>query len=214
MASFVITGCFRGPGPALAWELASPPLWVKALSGRVEPVMLDFTDQTSIENAVVMAEGNLGGKRSDVLINNAVCLPIRRRRSKVHPTIFGSIALAPAVHFLPAPSYKISKAALHALTVWYSLDHADEGFAFIALCPSWLKTILGGGNMADLTQEEGAKASLDILFKPNSETNGKMPKVLVKAGRPTATATMHPTFLGNLAKLLLLGGHGICVEIN
>ncbi|KAJ8131776.1 hypothetical protein O1611_g1847 [Lasiodiplodia mahajangana] len=95
-------------------------------------------------------------------------------------TNFGSITLAPAVHFMPAPAYKISKTALHALTVQYAIDHADEGFSFVALCPGWLKTDLGGGDMADLTAEEGAKASLDIIFKPNSETNGKLPKVLVK----------------------------------
>ncbi|KAI0868433.1 short chain dehydrogenase reductase [Hypoxylon argillaceum] len=95
-------------------------------------------------------------------------------------TNFGSISLAPAVHYLPAPAYKISKAALHALTVQYALDHGDEGFSFVALCPGWLKTELGGGDMADLTPEEGAKASLNIIFKPNSETNGKMPKVLVE----------------------------------
>ncbi|KAI0115437.1 short chain dehydrogenase reductase [Nemania sp. FL0031] len=95
-------------------------------------------------------------------------------------TNFGSITLAPAVQFMPAPAYKISKAALHALTVQYALDHADEGFSFVALCPGWLKTDLGGGEMADLTPEEGAKASVDIIFKPNSETNGNMPKVLVK----------------------------------
>lgn len=34
--------------------------------------------------------------------------------------------------------------------------------------------------MADLTPEQGAKASLDIIYKPNEQTNGKMPKVFVK----------------------------------
>lgn len=41
----------------------------------------------------------------------------------------------PYVHFMPAPSYKISKAAMNALTVQYALDHAKEGFSFMALCP-------------------------------------------------------------------------------
>lgn len=43
-----------------------------------------------------------------------------------------------------------------------------------------MKTELGGGDAADLTPEEAAKASLDIIYKPNEETNGKLPKVLVK----------------------------------
>lgn len=43
-----------------------------------------------------------------------------------------------------------------------------------------MKTALGGGDMADLTPEEGAKASLDIIFKPGQEYNGQMPKVFVK----------------------------------
>lgn len=44
----------------------------------------------------------------------------------------------------------------------------------------WMKTDLGGGDMADLTTEQGAKASLDIILKPGQEYNGLMPKVLVK----------------------------------
>ncbi|KAF6782910.1 short chain oxidoreductase [Colletotrichum musicola] len=90
------------------------------------------------------------------------------------------MAIMPHVHFMPAPAYKISKAAMNALTVQYALDYGKEGFSFMALCPGWLKTDLGGGDMADLTPEEGAKASLDILYKPNEETNGQMPKVFVK----------------------------------
>lgn len=34
--------------------------------------------------------------------------------------------------------------------------------------------------MADLTPAEGAKASVDIIYRPNAETNGQLPKVFVK----------------------------------
>lgn len=47
----------------------------------------------------------------------------------------GSTTLAPYTHFMPAPAYKISKAALNALTVQYALDLAKDGFTFIALAP-------------------------------------------------------------------------------
>jgi hypothetical protein len=43
-----------------------------------------------------------------------------------------------------------------------------------------MKTELGGGDMADLTPEQGAKASLDIIFNKGQELNGQMPKVFVK----------------------------------
>jgi hypothetical protein len=42
-----------------------------------------------------------------------------------------------------------------------------------------LKTDLGGGDMADLTPEQGAKASLDIVFKSNEETNGTFAKIFI-----------------------------------
>jgi NAD(P)-dependent dehydrogenase (short-subunit alcohol dehydrogenase family) len=47
----------------------------------------------------------------------------------------GSITLARAASALPAPAYKISKAAMNALTVQYALEYEKEGFSFIALCP-------------------------------------------------------------------------------
>lgn len=37
--------------------------------------------------------------------------------------------------FSATPAYKISKAALNALTVQYALSYQDEGFTFVALCP-------------------------------------------------------------------------------
>lgn len=87
---------------------------------------------------------------------------------------------------------------MNSLTVQYALDYEKEGFTFMALCPGvctlshlsttqnteilaqWMKTDLGGGEMADLTAEEGAKASLDMIFKPGQELNGQFPKILVK----------------------------------
>ncbi|KAF2852125.1 NAD(P)-binding protein [Plenodomus tracheiphilus IPT5] len=95
-------------------------------------------------------------------------------------TTLGSITLASAATALPAPAYKISKAAMNALTVQYALEYEKEGFTFIALCPGWLKTDLGGGDMADLTPEEGAKASLDLIFQKGQGLNGKLPKIFVK----------------------------------
>jgi hypothetical protein len=49
-----------------------------------------------------------------------------------------------------------------------------------------MKTDLGGGDMADLTAEQGAKASLDIIFTPGQKYNGKLPKVLVKGWEKNA----------------------------
>ncbi|KAL8989987.1 MAG: hypothetical protein Q9169_008235, partial [Polycauliona sp. 2 TL-2023] len=94
-------------------------------------------------------------------------------------TTLGSITHARQAHFLPAPAYKISKAAMNALTVQYALDYEKEGFTFMALSPGWMKTDLGT-EIADLTPEEGAKASLDMIFRPGQGLNGQFPTVLVK----------------------------------
>lgn len=39
------------------------------------------------------------------------------------------------VTYAPCPAYKISKAALNALTVQYALSYEDEGFTFLAVNP-------------------------------------------------------------------------------
>lgn len=47
----------------------------------------------------------------------------------------GSIAKQPVFRQLPAPSYKISKAALNMMTMLYSQELADEGFAVFCVSP-------------------------------------------------------------------------------
>ncbi|KAI1124034.1 NAD(P)-binding protein [Nemania abortiva] len=95
-------------------------------------------------------------------------------------SFLASITLAADAQYLPSPAYKISKAAMGALTVQYALEYEEEGFSFIAVCPGWMKTELGGGDVADLTTEEAAKASLDIILTPGQTYNGQMRKVHVK----------------------------------
>lgn len=43
-----------------------------------------------------------------------------------------------------------------------------------------MKTPIGGGNFADLTPEQGAKASLDLILRPGQELNGKFVKVAIE----------------------------------
>lgn len=91
MASYLITGCSRGLGLALAAKLASLPAsrvgvvfasarsnsstalqdLIKSSSGRVVFVELDVSSKRSIESAVRNVEAFLAGKGLDVLINNA-----------------------------------------------------------------------------------------------------------------------------------------------
>ncbi|KAL4739581.1 hypothetical protein BDV11DRAFT_187193 [Aspergillus similis] len=92
-------------------------------------------------------------------------------------TTLASITLARASHGLPTPAYKVSKAAMNALTVQYALDYEKEGFTIFALSPGWLKTELGGGDAADLTADEGARLSLDIILGPSRGLNGQFARI-------------------------------------
>ncbi|CZT51343.1 related to short chain oxidoreductase (CsgA) [Rhynchosporium secalis] len=95
-------------------------------------------------------------------------------------TTLGSLGLAGSYSFSPSPAYKITKAALNMLTIQYALDYAEKGFTIFALSPGWLKTDLGGGDMADLPAETGAKAALDKIFAATKENNGQFLNILVE----------------------------------
>ncbi|KAI4868886.1 short chain dehydrogenase reductase [Hypoxylon rubiginosum] len=95
-------------------------------------------------------------------------------------TTLGSTTMAPGNSYFPAPAYKISKAAANALTAQYAVEYEKEGFSFTALCPGWMKTEMGGGDVAELAPEESAKASLEIIFAEGQKYNGQLRKIFVK----------------------------------
>ncbi|PYI06005.1 short chain oxidoreductase [Aspergillus sclerotiicarbonarius CBS 121057] len=164
---------------------------------RVIFVPLDITDESSVTRAVELVESKLDGNRLDVLINNAGVskfgsleeierqrpspitnsfLPLLRKGNAKKiasiSTSVGSFALQENFRNYPAPSYKISKAALNMLTQLYSQSLDDEGFTVFCVSPGWLKTDMGGSG-ADLPVEMGSEATLDVVFKTGREGNGR-----------------------------------------
>ncbi|ORY21510.1 short chain dehydrogenase reductase, partial [Naematelia encephala] len=97
---------------------------------------------------------------------------------------FGSIALFPYSHYISVPAYKVTKAALNALTVQYSLDYGKEGFTFFSISPGWLRTDLGS-EAADLSVEDGAKATLDRIINAGPDKNGQNLNIKIEGWKKT-----------------------------
>ncbi|CRG92570.1 hypothetical protein PISL3812_09632 [Talaromyces islandicus] len=103
----------------------------------------------------------------------------------------GSIELSVRSPATFHPSYKISKAALNMLTVQYAAELAPQGFTVFAVSPGWLQTDLGG-SYADLKPSDGARATLDIIFKSTpKKDNGSYRDIYIK-GNSTYTGENPP----------------------
>ncbi|RAK73950.1 SDR family oxidoreductase [Aspergillus fijiensis CBS 313.89] len=91
---------------------------------------------------------------------------------------YGSMARARANDYAKLPAYKVSKAALNALTVQYALSYEADGFVFMAVHPGWLQTDMGGSG-ADLTVSQGAKAVLEVIVAADEKSNGTFRNIYV-----------------------------------
>ncbi|KAL2829523.1 short-chain dehydrogenase-like protein [Aspergillus cavernicola] len=91
----------------------------------------------------------------------------------------GSLALAEMFSIFPLPAYKVSKAALNALTIQWAQALSGEGFVVTSINPGTVKSAMGGGKVADLTLEQGATGILEAIVKGGPEKNGKFSMITV-----------------------------------
>jgi NAD(P)-dependent dehydrogenase (short-subunit alcohol dehydrogenase family) len=69
------------------------------------------------------------------------------------------------------PAYRISKAALNALTAMMAAELKGSGILVNAACPGWVRTAMGGPN-APLSVEEGADTVVWLATLPDDGPSG------------------------------------------
>ena len=103
------------------------------------------------------------------------CLPLLRRSA--HPRIVnvsstaGSIADMAAGDGWRAPAYRVSKAALNAVTALLASELRKDRFLVNACCPGWLRTDMGGP-AATLSAAQGADTPLWLATLPDDGPTG------------------------------------------
>lgn len=107
------------------------------------------------------------------------CLPLLRQSP--HPRIVNVSSTAGSLSEMatalddgegfPAPSYRVSKAALNALTLVLARDLRPDRILVNACCPGWVRTDMGGPD-ATLSPAEGAITPLFLATLPDDGPTG------------------------------------------
>jgi NAD(P)-dependent dehydrogenase (short-subunit alcohol dehydrogenase family) len=77
------------------------------------------------------------------------------------------------------PGYRISKAALNAVTRILAAELAGTSVLVHSICPGWVQTDMGGPN-ASRTPRESVAGVLPLLLKPHPALNG----LFLRDGKP------------------------------
>ena len=69
------------------------------------------------------------------------------------------------------PAYRMSKAALNALTRTLAAELGEGSIKVNSMCPGWVKTDMGGSD-APRTVEQGAETAVWLAMLPEDGPNG------------------------------------------
>ncbi|MEL6373653.1 MAG: SDR family NAD(P)-dependent oxidoreductase [Pseudomonadota bacterium] len=98
-------------------------------------------------------------------------------------TEMASLATAGTDFYPLAPSYRISKAALNAVTVLLAREWAAHGILVNAYSPGWLRTAMGAPE-APFSADEGAETALWLATLDGSGPTGKFFAEMRRIGEP------------------------------
>lgn len=163
----------------------------------VEFLPLDVGDPQSIRKFSESVQKQFG--RVDVLVNNAGIYPDENSPEAIldafKTNALGSYLMSEAL--LPlmkknrygrianvssgmgqlsemeggSPAYRISKAALNAVTRILASEAESSGVKVNSMCPGWVRTDMGGSD-ADRSVEEGADTAVWLATLPDDGPNG------------------------------------------
>ncbi|TGO92483.1 hypothetical protein BPOR_0002g00300 [Botrytis porri] len=233
VATILITGCSRGLGLALASEFSkagylvfatargnpTPALeeLIKSSPSTVKYIKLDATNRSSVQKRRSRddLESVLNSNVTSAHIVTSTFLPLLKQGAQKKvinmSSSGGSIERSPVYSNMALPAYKVSKAALNMLTVPYAQSYADEGFTYLPVNPSWLRTDLGGAS-ADLDVETGAKAVIELIESNGKESNGEFLNIRV-AGWKRMTVSISTMVVPCLGKMIVGMGYIISGEV-
>jgi NAD(P)-dependent dehydrogenase (short-subunit alcohol dehydrogenase family) len=102
-------------------------------------------------------------------------------------TEMASLASMVSDYYPLAPSYRLSKVGLNALTVLWAKELQGTNILVNAYSPGWMKTDMGGSN-APFTADEGAETAVYLATLPDGGAQGKFFAEMRKVGGAVALA--------------------------
>ncbi|KAF7907511.1 uncharacterized protein EAF01_005097 [Botrytis porri] len=215
VATILITGCSRGLGLALASEFSKAGYLVFATARGNPTPALEELIKSSPSTVKDDLESVLNSNVTSAHIVTSTFLPLLKQGAQKKvinmSSSGGSIERSPVYSNMALPAYKVSKAALNMLTVPYAQSYADEGFTYLPVNPSWLRTDLGGAS-ADLDVETGAKAVIELIESNGKESNGEFLNIRV-AGWKRMTVSISTMVVPCLGKMIVGMGYIISGEV-
>jgi NAD(P)-dependent dehydrogenase (short-subunit alcohol dehydrogenase family) len=130
------------------------PRGVRASS--VDPAILRETFETNVTGVLAVTQA---------------LLPLMRRTGYGRIVNFSSVLGQLASMGAGTPAYRISKAALNALTRTLAAELSGTNIKVNSLCPGWVRTDMGGPS-APLTPAEGADTAVWLALLPDDGPSG------------------------------------------